>query len=298
MMIVPTATERRIQQSRRARERGQVLVPLLEELLEHPLAVEDKADRLFMEDLFKKRARPREKGVFSPSMLAACTRQAYFAKTGVERRHAVSPQTNAYFFEGDWRHYKWQFALWKLHRAGKIVLIDVEVRVYHPDGDFAGTIDAIVIIDGEPYVVDFKGMHVREFQRFVRDGPDKKQRTQVVGYAMIVNLQGSPVSGVCTCLFIEESKAGPIQGGSPIALHEEKVDVQSNRFHVKRRLTTLREYVRDEEVPPPACQSTRWRDFQECPFNRFCLKEVREIQKRREGEARAKRKLRVARTRS
>ena len=110
-----TATEKRIIERRRAKG---ILVPLLEEVLERQLGIDDEQDENFLIELMKARSAKREKGVFSPSMLSACTRQAFFVKTGQEKRHAKSPRTNAFFLDGDFRHYKWQFALWKAHRAG------------------------------------------------------------------------------------------------------------------------------------------------------------------------------------
>src|SRR4051812_15273127 len=124
-----TATEKRILERRKARG---IVVPLLEDVLERQLDVESEVDQMFMLDLMKARARKRESGVFSPSMLGSCMRQAYFAKTGQTRKPATSPRSNAYFLDGNFRHYKWQFVLWKAHRAGLLILLGCEIRVYHP----------------------------------------------------------------------------------------------------------------------------------------------------------------------
>jgi hypothetical protein len=109
-----TLAEKRILAARR---RKGILVPILEEVLEQQLDLEGPEDEWFMLELMKARARPREKGVFSPSMLGSCVRQAYFAKTGQKKQPATGPTTNFYFLDGDFRHFKWQFALWKAHRA-------------------------------------------------------------------------------------------------------------------------------------------------------------------------------------
>jgi hypothetical protein len=275
---MPTTTERRIAQRRRAQG---VLVPILEDLLEQMVEIEDEDDIAFMNDLMRARMREREKGVFSPSMLSSCMRQAYFVKTGEEKQPPLSPQTNAYFLDGDFRHYKWQFALWKAHRAGKVYLVAVEERVYGQAGDLVGTIDAIVIIDKKVYIVDFKGMHLRAFQAFVRDGVTIGHGIQITGYGMIYGHQ------IVGGLLIGEAKPGPVQGQSPIALHEEFVPIRQFKSRVKNRLAKLRRYVDNEEIPPPACVSTRHFSFQECPFARHCLTEVRDIQRERERAARS-----------
>ena len=293
-----TATEKRIIERRRAKG---ILVPLLEEVLERQLGIDDEQDENFLIELMKARSARREKGVFSPSMLSACTRQAFFVKTGQEKRHAKSPRTNAFFLDGDFRHYKWQFALWKAHCAGLLELLGCEIRVFHPSGDFAGTIDAIVDIDGVMYVVDFKGMNVRSFQEHEQWGTKPGYVVQIIGYANIVNqaqafesFMGSYTGfEIKTCLLIGENKGGPSQTGSPIALHEDALSVKEHRSKVKRRMHVLRRYVADGEVPPPDCQSTRTIQFQECPFSWYCRGEVLEAER-----AKTKRpdELRVARS--
>lgn len=264
-----------------------MLVPILEDLFEHMVEIEDEDDIAFMNDLMRSRMKERQKGVFSPSMLSSCMRQAYFVKTEVEKQPPLSPQTNGYFIDGDFRHYKWQFALWKAHRAGKLKLLGVEVRVYGLSGDLVGTIDAIVEINGKVYIVDFKGMNLRAFMAFVRDGATLGHGIQITGYGMLFGQQKQSGGSFEGGLLIGENKPGPVQGSSPIGLHEQFVPIRQYKAKVKKRLATLRRYVDNEEIPPPACVSTRHLSFQECPFARFCLKEVKEIQKERERAARS-----------
>jgi hypothetical protein len=214
----------------------------------------------------------------------------------MERRYAEAPQTNAYFLDGNFRHYKWQFALWKAHRLGLLTLIAVELRILHPNGDFAGTLDALVEIDGVLYIVDFKGMNVRDFQRFVAEGIRIGHRIQIVGYGMIARLNDISVE---KAILVAESKAGPVNGSSPIALHEDIVEIKADRALVKKRMRELRSYVEKAEIPEPACVSTRHKEFQECPFAWYCREEIQSIQKAREREAHhgisRRKELRVAR---
>jgi hypothetical protein len=305
---VPTPTEKRIIQERNAKKRGMILPAILEELLEDEVRPDDDEDFRFLGMLARARARDREEGVFSPSMLGSCVRQAYFAKTGEDKHKAQSPQTNGYFLKGDFVHFQWQFALWKAHRKGLLELVTikaespeldfygdgtrpaVEVRVKSGQGDFAGTIDAIVKIKGVYYVVDFKGINVVDFMRAVKRGAKTEYRVQIVGYAMIVNGSDEFHFNVKKCLLVHECKAGPQlgSGGSPIALHETVVDVDDHKSEVRARLKSLRDYVAKEQLPPPACVSTRHQGFQECPFNRFCLVEVKQRQREHEKKAQAR----------
>src|SRR3954471_23062977 len=127
-----------------------VLVPILEELLERECIPEDEEDFAFMDILIRARALPRKKGVFSPSMLGSCIRQAYFAKRGTEKHESISTQRNGYFLKGNFTHFQWQFAMWKAHRAGMLEIVTVEdpylgkrlaveVRVSDPENHVTGT---------------------------------------------------------------------------------------------------------------------------------------------------------------
>lgn len=125
---MPTPTEKRIIQRRNARKTGAVLVPILEEVLEYECIPETPDDFKFMDMLVRARALPRKKGVYSPSMLGSCVRQAYFSKRGTEKIMAHSPQTNGYFLTGNFVHLKWQFAMWRAHTLGKLELVPVPIE--------------------------------------------------------------------------------------------------------------------------------------------------------------------------
>jgi len=312
---MPTSTERRILQRRQAQESGALLVPILEELLERECIPEDEDDFRFIDMLLRVRAMPRSKGVFSPSMLGSCVRQAWFSKRGEKKHLAHSPQTNGYFLTGNFVHFKWQFAMWKAHRKGLLELAKipaenrqvawetddavrgpwrwaVEVRVI--DGDFGGTIDVIPIL-GKAHVTDFKGINLIDFQRTVKRGAPIPYRRQIVGYSRIAERVLGIEFG--DALLISECKAGPVSGiDSPLALHETRVPLEKFDGDLKRRLKTLRWYDHRDEMPEAECVSTRHMSFQECPFNRFCLDEVREAQKEHEAKLRRRAKsLRVSR---
>jgi hypothetical protein len=292
-----TATEKRLAERKRAVASGALLVPILEELLENEVIPEDQEDYDFLDMLVRARSLPRQKGVFSPSQLGSCVRQAYFAKRGTEKHLMQSPRANGYFLHGNFIHFKWQFALWKAHRAKLLdlpLITDalgerhaVEVRV--SNRDFTGTIDAIVAIDGIYHVVDFKGINLIEYQRTIKRGANQQYRKQIVGYAM--TLQDSlPKIELGDCLLICENKAGPIAGsGSPIALHETRVPIKKHQGEVTRRLKTLRWYDGKGETPEAECVSTQHMQYQECPFSRFCREEVLDNQRELERRAQKRR---------
>lgn len=320
---MPTSTEKALIRQRRAKERG-ILVPILEELLEYECIPEDAEDFRFMEMLVKARALPRRKGVFSPSMLGSCMRQAYFAKRNVEKHRAPNTRANGYFLKGNFIHFQWQFAMWKAHRAGKLELVSVpiehelaillemreegmslddydawagalnfygngtrpgvEVRVI--EDDFGGTVDVLPRIAKKVYVVDFKGINLIDFQRQLKKGAPPKYRKQIVGYCKrVVDVLGLEVEGG---LLVSENKAGPDNSASasPLALHETFVPIEKYAGEVAKRLRTLNWHDDKNEVPPPECVSTAHMQYQECAFSRFCRVEVKAIQKEREARAR------------
>ena len=293
-------------------------MPILERLLEDEVRVETEDDYRFIEMLLRARALPRRKGVFSPSMLASCKRQVIFSKRGVEKIQPRDPQTNGYFFNGDWVHAKWQFALWKAHQAGFLELVRVpaerrdlawetgdaelgpwrwavEVRVV--DGDYGGTIDAIVEVSPEgrareTFIVNFKGIVQYDFMRTIKNGVKREYRQQIVGYGKLANsVLGLDIED---CLLISENKGGPINGGSPIALHETRVPIAEHEGEVARRLRTLRHYDAKDETPAAECVSTQHMSFQGCPFSRFCRDEVLVVQREREKKARESAKAKTA----
>lgn len=282
----PTKTETAIRNRRKTVESGAVLLPLFEELLRKPIKIEDNEDVRFLTALAARQTRPREKGVYSPSMLGSCMRQAYFAKTqSVPYKEIERPVVNTYFSYGDFVHLRLQFWLHKLDRQGKLTLIDCEIRVHGSSRDFAGTIDAIVEIDGIHYIIDFKGWNTSLFMSLVRHGLGEKEKQQIVGYAIIANSTDMFDFAIHDCLLVAEHKGGPIQSAAPFGFYEEHVLVHKVKQDVKDRIGALRRHEEKNVIPEPECVSLRESQFEECPFQDFCRAEVRGIQQQRRADA-------------
>jgi hypothetical protein len=285
--VMPTQIEREIL---RKRQRSGKLVPLLEELFNEPLEVEDDEDRQFLVELLEKRSKQRhQRGHYSPSQLGSCIRAVYFGRTGVKRTRVIDPRANGFFAQGNFMHLKWQFALWKLHRQGKLRLVwikgdtspyGIEVYVANKRGDFSGHIDAIIELDGEIYLVDFKGYQPRLYQQIVGGYVPDSDAIQLTGYMIIVSAGRQYPLKIEKSLLVVESKSGPDERGSPLGLVEVEIQKNQWRDEVNNRLREMREYEAKKETPPPSCHSTRQRQFQTCPWSGLCLEEVREIQER------------------
>lgn len=306
---MPTPMEKRIAHRRRQAESGQLIVPLLTELLTHSsLDIVDEKDASWLYTLAMKQAN-REKVrkesydsgemVYSPSGLASCLRRVYLSKNhkklGLKRVELPAPEPHFYFFTGDWLHLKWQFAFYKLSLVNPdFLLVDCEIPVASKRKDHGGTIDVLCIYKQEPLVIDVKGLNVRAFHSVDRGEPSHAYRIQVADYGMLLNsaitsgrykvphwvlshLKMDSLPKLTRGLILAENKGGP-DLNHPVALTEHIVDLKSNMPEVRARLEVLREYEEKEEIPAPECISTRFADFQGCPFAEFCRKEVKQIE--------------------
>lgn len=304
-----TSTEDLLKQLKRTSRSKAILVPRMERFMQQPVEIEDEEDRQFMIDLILARSQPRKKGVYSPSQLADCIRKVYFSKTGVKRSYLPRPDSNAIFLDGNFRHFKWQFLMWKMHRAGIIQLVDVgsiclgtEIYVENDRGDYGGTLDNLIFIPDIDFLctVDWKGMNGNGFMRSIDRGPTLGYAQQSVGYAGLANaaLSDRLPRKIEAILIIGENKNGAVRNrlaNSPLGLYEWKLNIETYTPHIAWRLKKLRVYERREEVPPPECVSTRRMMFKDCPFNKICLAEVQAIERKdRKLKAKNPKSMKVA----
>lgn len=301
-----TPTERQILNRRKGAKSGDVLVPILERLLENEVIPETPEHFRFMDMLVKARALPRRKGVFSPSMLGSCMRQAWLAKRGTEKHLSADSQRNGYFLKGNFVHLQWQFAMWKAHEQGMLKLVPVPidheydiikglykdnvidydaahawmksldfygddtrpgVEVRVVDGDFGGTADVIAEI---PVGERPRVIDVKGINLvdFQRTvRSGTKQEYRRQVVGYADNVNTVLGLGIEECIVLSECKAGPLGGrGSPIALHETLVRVDDYHGEMARRLRTLRYHDMTDDMPAIECVSTRHMGFQECAF--------------------------------
>lgn len=301
---------------RHERGREGVLVPLLEDFLQEPLEIEDEEDIQFVIDVLTSqvaRSQARiERPLFSPSQLAECLRYVYLLKhhkeLGIERVKVKSASAHFYFFNGNFLHLKWQFALFKLDRAlpdDVFKLFGVEIPIVSKRGDHGGTVDALCAIYQLPYIVDFKGLNVRAFSNITRGEIPPQYAMQLSDYGMLFNAStalkkakrkhgASAETKLHRGLLVTESKGGP-DPKHPIALHETEIEIETFLPEVKRRLTKLRKHGEENSIPKAECQSTGSVQFLGCPFRKFCKEEVqRNARRKRKADREDTAKLTVA----
>lgn len=301
-----TRTEQRL---RHKQARKGLLVPLLEDMFQHQVEIEGPDDIDFIVQVLEaqlarsldRKTRP----VFSPSQLASCLRQVYLLKhhrsLKIPALASVRLEPNYYFFNGNWMHLRWQFALFKLDKLigdpTIFKLIGVEIPILSKHKDHGGTADALCLIYGEPIIADFKGLNVRTFGEITRGYIPGEYAIQLADYQMLSN--SGRVSGrprITKGLLVVENKGGP-DNKHPIALHEHVVEISTYLPEVRRRLEVLREHEQTNTIPPPECQKTTSFQFQGCPFRKFCREEVQAIERRqRELESQDADRLRVEKT--
>jgi PD-(D/E)XK nuclease superfamily len=301
-----TTTERNV---RHRRKRNGILVPLLEDLFREPLRIENDEDFHFIQNLIHKgqerERRRKSRAVFSPSALASCLRQVYLTRhhraLEIKPLRSTRMEPNFYFLTGEWLHIKWQFACWKLQQKINdpriFRLIDCEYPIMSKRGDHGGTVDVLAAVNGEPMIVDFKGLNVNSFTSIVR-GNASGYEIQLADYIMLYNSHPDHRSRgerIERALLVVENKGGPTSG-HPIALHERVVDLKDYKGLVQHRLGVLRDHEAKEEIPEPECNSTSSYQFQGCPFRGYCRKEVEAIQRKQKRKLqRSKSDYKVAR---
>jgi len=286
-----TKLEQRIRHEER---RKGILVPLLEDLFTRQVEIESEEDIEFISNLLRMQMiRQQDRvdwPVFSPSQMAECLRYVYLLKNHkrleIPRLASVRIEPNYYFFNGNWLHLKWQFALYKLHKrigdSNIFHLIACEVPIVSKHKDHGGTVDGLVLIQNEPVIVDFKGLNVRTFGEITRGYIPAQYVIQLADYGMLYNSLKTVSSGnkITRALLVTENKGGP-DPKHPIALHETEISIQTHLPEVRSRLEELRKHASEETLPAPECTSTGTYQFQGCPFRGFCKEEVKRIERKR-----------------
>jgi len=289
-----TSTEKLI---RHKQTRKGVLVPLMEELFQRPVEIESDDDVLWITELLhemvERQRRRQNNPLFSPSQLSECLRYVYLLKHGktleIPKSQSVRIEPNFYFFNGNFLHLKWQFALYKLDKYvadPKIFrLHGCEVPIVSKRKDHGGTVDAVCSIYEEGYIVDFKGLNVRSFGQIAMGQIPPQYAMQLCDYGMLANSQRGS-SKITNALLVSENKGGP-DPKHLIALQESVIPIETHLPEVRRRLGVLREHEESNVIPEPECQSTKTIQFLGCPFRKYCREEVKaNEQRRREVENR------------
>ncbi len=301
-----TNLERRLSQ----RQQDGLIVPLVNELLKDSVGLDTTADIEFLYYLARKQVE-REKirkqsydggeTVFSPSGLGSCLRRVYLSKNHREHGLVSVPveaiEPHYYFITGDFIHLKLQFLLYRVSVKwpDRFLLLDTEMPVMSKRKDHGGTIDALVLLDGEPLIVDIKGLNIRTWGKIDKGDVPGEYRIQLTDYMMLFNTmlesgRWKPSDSLLSYMkrvgmkefpkvkrgiLLAENKGGP-DVNHPAALTESIINLKSNLPEVRLRLEVLRDHQEKGEIPDAECESTRLIEFTGCPFSEYCKPEVRQ----------------------
>ena len=290
----PSNLEKQLKHERNSKG---ILVPLLEDFMRQPVDIDSQEDVDWMTNLLEIMVErdERRKGddkVFSPSQLASCLRYVYllrhYKQLDIAKMKELRIEPSYYFLTGNFLHLKWQFALYKMEKRINdpdiFQLYAVEEPILSKRKDHGGTVDGIVLVHGEPFIADFKGLNVRSFGEITRAFVPHQYLVQLSDYMMLWNSQRSKDFRIEKALLIAENKGGP-DAKHPIALHEHVIHSGEHVDEVKLRLEVLREHEEAKTIPHPECETTKGFQFAGCPFQKFCKTEVKEIEKIRRAQS-------------
>lgn len=121
-------------------------------LMQNPNLVVDQWVADMIRDQITKQPRVRS-GSFSSSAAGSCLRRQIFQFQGIDSGGVNSPQLQNIFYDGTWRHLRWQAVL--LH-AG--ILSDIEFPLTWPEKRSVGTMDGIGIVPDDHPKEEWRGL--------------------------------------------------------------------------------------------------------------------------------------------
>lgn len=162
------------------------LTPLVDTYLLH----RDKSPERLRDYQIDMSQRPRPGGRLSPSKICGCERQAAFVFLGMPGRNMKDPEQELVFDDGNWRHHRWQATFLDMEKVltwhfGKKVFrtLAIEEYVEIPELFIAGSLDVLVAIKGEKWVIDIKGINSWGFERVFKDHePHEAHVLQLICY--------------------------------------------------------------------------------------------------------------------
>lgn len=206
-------------------------------------------------------SRPRPGGRISPSSVGGCQREAVFKYLGARGRRVIDPDSQLIFDDGNWRHHKWQATFYDMELVlGKDVFEVVSVEGVAKSRKLltAGNFDAHVRINGDDYVIDFKGANDAMFNRVNReDEPLEKHVMQLLLYMR--------TQKVAKGIIMYENKNNQLTKMFVITFDRDewKTTVEWIEEVIK--------YLENERLPakPTTCASGTFQ-FERCPYAKLC----------------------------
>lgn len=233
----------------------------------------DAADNRLTHYEIDMRPRLRPGGRLSPSAVGGCKRKMVFQFLGVKGRRKLDPDTEMLFEDGNWRHHKWQAIFLDMEEvlgADRFRVLDIEKKVVDEAIYLMGYVDAIVMINGVTYIIDFKGINERGWA-WITNGDAAKQenKLQVIAYEALAD----ETHGI----LLYDNKNNSATRGFAVEFTE--ADWRDAKEWVDEVLGRLE----DRRLPSkhPNCRAGSFQ-YEKCPFAKLCYgeKTVTQVRKR------------------
>ena len=205
----------------------------------------------------KKKPRKRS-GSFSSSSAGMCDRRQIFNFIGVDSGTVNNPQLQNIFYDGSWRHLRWQAMLLQ---AG--ILDEIELPLKWTTKRSRGTMDGLGTVPedhprpdwrGLEYGFELKGTNSFVYRKAIEDGLKEEHLNQIHRYFL--------VGGFDLFVVVYENKDNQEWNEWVITPDPKRLQTQ------KEELDRLNEFVDKETLPPmlKGCQTKNSQEWKQCPF--------------------------------
>lgn len=202
---------------------------------------------------------PRKRsGSFSSSAAGMCERRQVFNYLGIDSGTVNNPQLQQIFYDGTWRHLRWQATLLQ---AG--ILNDIEIPLKWNAKRSRGTMDGIGTVPedhprtdwrGLEFGFELKGTNSFVYRKAIEDGLKEEHLNQIHRYFL--------VGGFDLFVVVYENKDNQEWNEWVVTPEPKRLKAQ------EEELNRLNEAVEKEQLPVmlKGCQERNSQEWKQCPF--------------------------------
>jgi hypothetical protein len=226
-------------------------------LMRNPNLILDKKVTDMIHTELKKKPRKRS-GSFSSSAAGMCERRQIFNYIGIDSGTVNNPQLQQIFYDGTWRHLRWQATLLQAK-----ILDDIEVPLKWDAKRSRGTMDGVGTVPedhprtdwrGLEFGFELKGTNSFVYRKAIEDGLKEEHLNQIHRYFL--------VGGFDLFVVVYENKDNQ-------EWTEWVVTPEPNRLkQQEEELQRLNQAVETETLPSmlQGCQKRTSQEWKQCPF--------------------------------
>lgn len=226
-------------------------------LMQNPnLVVDDWVAELIQKEITKQ---PRDRTAsFSSSSAGVCPRRQVYQYLGIDSGTVNDPKTQNIFYDGTWRHLRWQAVLLQ---AG--ILSEIEYPLRWDEKRSRGTMDGVGIVpDDHPnsewrgleFGFELKGTNSYVYKQSAGKGPKEEHLDQVHRYFL--------VGGFDLFVIVYENKDNQEWSEWVIEPDPKRLAAQ------EKELDALNGFVDRQQIPPmlPGCKTQTGKEWEWCQY--------------------------------